>query len=216
MERLQPERDPSRNPLFQVALTLLNAPGPKLEIDGLVVETIGQHAAARFDLDVTIQESQGGELDGVLSYNTDLFLRATAEQIARGLCTLLGEIAADPDCAISGLCVIADGERDALSAASAGPTAGLSSGTAALPTLSPMLPRGKLDRNAQPPAGRPRHESRATFDCATNAARNVSVFALCSGVGAGADRDRRKFLCARRSLIVGDAADQPHSRRNGY
>ncbi len=40
VERLQPERDPSRNPLFQVALTLLNAPKPQLVFDGLAVETL--------------------------------------------------------------------------------------------------------------------------------------------------------------------------------
>ncbi len=117
VERLQPERDQSRNPLFQVALTLLNAPEPQLRIGGLAVETIANQTAARFDLEVFFHEGQGGELDGVLSFNTDLFLRATVEQLARELCTLLADIAADPERPIAQLRLLtADAERALIAA----------------------------------------------------------------------------------------------------
>ena len=118
VERLQPERDLSRNPLFQVALTLLNAPEPRLEIEALVVETIANQSAARFDLEVFFHERRDGELDGVLSFNTDLFRRSTIEQLARELCTLLADIAADPERPVSQLRLLTADEERALVAAS--------------------------------------------------------------------------------------------------
>jgi amino acid adenylation domain-containing protein len=117
VERLQLERDPTRNPLFQIALTLLNAPESQLDINALSVETIAQQSAARFDLEVFFHEQEGGAFDGVLSFNTDLFLRPTIERLARELCTLLEDIAADPGRPISDLRLISAAEEQALVAA---------------------------------------------------------------------------------------------------
>ncbi|MGJ5178586.1 amino acid adenylation domain-containing protein [Bradyrhizobium oligotrophicum] len=117
VERLQPERDPARNPLFQVALTMLNAPEPRIDIDGLVVEAIANQSAARFDLEVFFHERQSGELDGVVSFNTDLFLRATIEQLARELCTLLDDIAADPERPVAQLRLLSAHEEQMLAGA---------------------------------------------------------------------------------------------------
>src|SRR6202035_2930945 len=88
VERLRPERDPTRNPLFQVVLTLVNVPEPRLDIASLAVETIASQRAVPFDLELSFHERQDGELHGELLYNTDLFLRSTAEQIVRELSTL--------------------------------------------------------------------------------------------------------------------------------
>ncbi|MGJ4952837.1 amino acid adenylation domain-containing protein [Bradyrhizobium sp. HKCCYLS20291] len=117
VERLQPERDPSRNPLFQVALTMLNAPEPRVEIDGLVIEAIANQSAARFDLEVFFHERPDGELDGVVSFNTDLFLRASIEQLARELCTLLDDVAADPERPVAQLRLLGAQEEQVLAGA---------------------------------------------------------------------------------------------------
>lgn len=135
VEHLRPERAPSRNPLFQVQLTLLNAPDPRFEIGGLVVEMIANQSAARFDLEVLVHEGQGGKLDGVVLYNTGLFLRSTAEQIARELCTVLADLAAHPELPISRLRLLTSDERGALIAASAGPRIAQPSGTMTVPAL---------------------------------------------------------------------------------
>lgn len=114
VERLQTDRDPARNPLFQVALTMLNAPEPQTRIDGLVVGSIEEQSAARFDLEFFFHERADGVLGGVVSFNTDLFRRASIEQLARELCVLLEDIAADPGRPLAQLRLLDAQERQAL------------------------------------------------------------------------------------------------------
>ncbi|MDH3601818.1 MAG: amino acid adenylation domain-containing protein, partial [Candidatus Tectomicrobia bacterium] len=102
VQRLQPPRDTSRNPLFQIALTLLNAPMPESELAGLRISSLGSQEAARFDLELFMRETPDG-LSGVISYNTALFAEATIERLAHHFCTLLEGIAAAPDARISRL-----------------------------------------------------------------------------------------------------------------
>ena len=56
VDRLQPERDTSRNPLFQVAFTLLNAPAPALALGELRLSPLAAQDAARFDLELFVHE----------------------------------------------------------------------------------------------------------------------------------------------------------------
>jgi amino acid adenylation domain-containing protein len=121
VEQLRPARDPSRNPLFQVALSLLNAPAHESHDSALTIEPLAQQSAARFDLELLFQERPGGALEGLLTYNTDLFRRGTAEQLVRELSTLLADIAADPDRPVSLLQLVTPDERRKRIAASAGP-----------------------------------------------------------------------------------------------
>lgn len=96
------ERDTSRNPLFQIAFTLLNAPQPDVESTSLKVTSLGNQEAARFDLEMFITEMAEG-LSGVLSYNIDLFVRETVERFARHFCYLLENAIAQPEEPISQL-----------------------------------------------------------------------------------------------------------------
>src|SRR5437868_13102075 len=73
VEELRPERDPSRNPLFQVMLVLQNTPGEELKLPGLKLERFGADSeTAKFDLTVVVSESGGG-LAGSIEYACDLF-----------------------------------------------------------------------------------------------------------------------------------------------
>ncbi|MFI2511456.1 non-ribosomal peptide synthase/polyketide synthase [Streptomyces sp. NPDC018972] len=98
VDEVQPVRDTSRTPLFQVMVVLQNAPAVALDLPGLEatdVDTELRHAA--FDLTLEFAETGTGELHGVLTYNTDLFEAATAERMADQLGTLLTAVAENPD-----------------------------------------------------------------------------------------------------------------------
>jgi amino acid adenylation domain-containing protein len=102
VERLHIERDTSRNPLFQIAFTLLNAPKPNFGLDDLEISILANQEAARFDLELFITES-ADSLHGVLSYNIDLFRRETVERFARHFCQLLESLVTQPDTPVSRL-----------------------------------------------------------------------------------------------------------------
>ncbi|MBV9449055.1 MAG: AMP-binding protein, partial [Streptosporangiaceae bacterium] len=121
VEHLNPERSPSRNPLFQVMLTLQNnAPVPTDMLPGLSAEMEATYtAAAKVDLALTLSEGFGPDgrpagLDGDLAYALDLFDRATAEALSDGLVRVLGAVAGAPDVPVSRVAVLAGGEREAL------------------------------------------------------------------------------------------------------
>ncbi|HEV8580076.1 MAG TPA: non-ribosomal peptide synthase/polyketide synthase [Thermoanaerobaculia bacterium] len=97
VDELQPDRDLSRSPLFQVALALQNAPLPAVDLGAvrLVPEEI-LAGVAKFDLSFVFVEVEEGRLDGLLQYATDLFAPATAARYARHLCVMLGELVARP------------------------------------------------------------------------------------------------------------------------
>lgn len=100
VDRLNIERDTSRNPLFQIAFTLLNAPKPNFGEGNLAVKTLASQDAARFDLELFITEHEDS-LSGVFSYNIDLFTRETVEQIQRHFCNLLQNLVTQPEMAVS-------------------------------------------------------------------------------------------------------------------
>ncbi|VXD10569.1 Non-ribosomal peptide synthase involved in Hassallidin biosynthesis [Planktothrix serta PCC 8927] len=96
VERLHLERDTSRNPLFQIAFTLLNAPKANVNLTDLEISIIATQEAARFDLELFITENPES-LQGVLSYNRDLFRKETIERFARHFCKLIENLVAQPD-----------------------------------------------------------------------------------------------------------------------
>ena len=66
VEALDLPRDTSRNPLFQVAFTLLDATPPKVEAGGFTVEPLLTQEAARFDLELFVREQGRRSCGGVL------------------------------------------------------------------------------------------------------------------------------------------------------
>jgi amino acid adenylation domain-containing protein/non-ribosomal peptide synthase protein (TIGR01720 family) len=111
---LQPERAAARNPLFQVAFVLQNAPGEGLRLAGLTLEAVPvETRAAVFDLTLDVDESGDG-LDGWLDYSRDLFDPATAARLARCFSTLLAAAAAAPDRRFDDLQLLGPEERHQL------------------------------------------------------------------------------------------------------
>ena len=96
VEELQPERDRSRTPLFQVMFVLQNTPTSALELPGLTVNSLNiNNGTAKFDLTLFIMETAQG-LRASLEYNTDLFNAATITRMLGNFQTLLEGIVANP------------------------------------------------------------------------------------------------------------------------
>jgi amino acid adenylation domain-containing protein len=114
VEELQPERDLSRSPLFQVMFVLQNVRLEAPALSELKLLPIGEAPAiAKFDLTLFMSETEG-ELGGSFEYNTDLFEAATIARMVEHFEQLLEAIAANPDQSISTLPVLAEAECDAL------------------------------------------------------------------------------------------------------
>jgi amino acid adenylation domain-containing protein len=108
---LQPERDLSRSPLFQVLFVLQNAPLPALRLGQLTLSPVEvEGGTAKFDLTLSLMDTGQG-LEGALEYNTDLFDAATVARMAEHFQTLLAGIAADAGQRLADLPLLAEAER---------------------------------------------------------------------------------------------------------
>ncbi|MEH1884258.1 amino acid adenylation domain-containing protein [Nostoc sp.] len=114
VEALQPERDLSHTPLFQVMFALQNAPMSQVKMTGLTVSPFSiKGANARFDLTLIMQNTATG-LVGVWEYNTDLFDASTIERMTGHFVTLLAGIIANPEQQISQLPLLTQSEQQKL------------------------------------------------------------------------------------------------------
>lgn len=127
VERLQPQRDPGRSPLFQVAFTLQKdlrenlslinrtrgTPGA-LELDGTPLEPLPlEHHFAQFDLSLMVTERKA-ELEASFEYHVDLFDALTIDRMAGHFQTLLESVVADPGLPISQLHILTPTEQEEL------------------------------------------------------------------------------------------------------
>ena len=114
VEELEPERDLSRNPLFQVAFLFQNSPGGKLELPGLTKAPFEiDNETAKFDLTLSLGETPEG-LVGSVEYSTDLFDTGTAREIAGRFEVLLESIVADPNRSILDLPLLRKDEVESI------------------------------------------------------------------------------------------------------
>jgi amino acid adenylation domain-containing protein len=108
---LQPQRNLSHSPLFQVMFMLQNVPSAPVELTGLtVVEAPLESSSAKFDLTLALVERQG-TWEGTLNYNADLFAPETMVRLIRHLTVLLEGIVADPGGRIGNLPWLTPAER---------------------------------------------------------------------------------------------------------
>jgi amino acid adenylation domain-containing protein len=111
VEELQPERDLSRSPLFQVMLILQNAPRPPLAVAGLGFARLDvDPGVAKFDLMLDLTEVDGG-LAGGLEVATDLFEKPTVCRLLGHFEALLAAAAADPEASAQELPMLGLAER---------------------------------------------------------------------------------------------------------
>ena len=110
VEALQPERDLSHTPLFQVMLVLGNMPMATAELPGVTLLPFEADShTARFDLTLLMNESADG-LSGSIEYNTDLFDASTIERLISHFRTLLEAVAGDPAQPLSQLPLLTEAE----------------------------------------------------------------------------------------------------------
>ncbi|AEY93394.1 NRPS protein [Streptomyces hygroscopicus subsp. jinggangensis 5008] len=115
VDEVDPVRDTSRSPLFQVMVVLQNTPAAGLDLPGLdVTDVEPESEQAAFDLTLEFAETDDGALHGLLTYNTDLFDPATADRMAGQLGTLLHAVAEDPDRRLGTLPLTSDDELKTL------------------------------------------------------------------------------------------------------
>ncbi|OUL18939.1 AMP-dependent synthetase [Nostoc sp. T09] len=97
VEELQPERNLSYNPLFQVMFILQNAPIPAIELPELTLHPQEvDSGTSKFDLKFSIWESSEG-FQGSLEYKTDLFNTTTIARIINHFEILLGCVVEQPE-----------------------------------------------------------------------------------------------------------------------
>ncbi|MFP2964241.1 condensation domain-containing protein, partial [Myxococcus sp. 1LA] len=104
VEELQPERDLSRSPLFQVMLVLQNAPGGAVSLPGLKLEAAeASGKTSKFDLTLGLGESSEGGLVGTMEFNSDLFEAETMARLLGHLKVLLEAAVAEPEARLGAL-----------------------------------------------------------------------------------------------------------------
>ena len=101
VDELQPERDLSRTPLYQVAFDLHSEGVTSVATrESDLAAFTGAWQVAKTDLSLFMRQTADGSLDGVLEYGTSLFERATVERMAGHFLTLLDRVAHDPGTAL--------------------------------------------------------------------------------------------------------------------
>lgn len=112
VEELQPERDLSRSPLFQVLFDFESFPEPSAHGGGLDVEVIeARPETARFDLTLELTE-RGGMVSGALNYSTGLFDAATIRRMITHYLHLIECMTEDLDTRLSRLEILTKADRE--------------------------------------------------------------------------------------------------------
>jgi amino acid adenylation domain-containing protein len=114
VEELQPERNLSRTPLFQVMFILQNVPSAELQLSGLTLSAQDVYTAtAKFDLSWTAIETEQGIM-GSIEYNSDIFSASAIELMSGHLLRLAASFVANPDARISDLPMLSEAEQKLL------------------------------------------------------------------------------------------------------
>jgi acyl carrier protein len=99
-------RSLAHNPVFQVMLSLQNAPAGELRVPGLTFSPVeAPRTTAKFDLSLSLVEADQGFV-GTLEYATDLFQSSTVQRFLLHFGNLLVAAAAAPEADLSELCLM--------------------------------------------------------------------------------------------------------------
>ncbi len=114
VEALQPERNASYTPIFQVMMVLQNATPREVRMPTLELMPLErEQTTAKFDLTLFVEE-QGQEMACWMEYNTDLFNQSTIRQMLESYEQLLEEVIKQPDAELEAIPMISAQEREQL------------------------------------------------------------------------------------------------------
>ncbi|PHS16284.1 MAG: non-ribosomal peptide synthetase [Blastopirellula sp.] len=110
VEALEPERNMSYSPLFQVMFVLQNIPVSNVEFPDFSISPIAiDFDITKFDMTLNLQETEEG-LQGSVEYNTDLFDESTIERFIGHYEKLLRGIVGKPEKRVSEYGLLSDAE----------------------------------------------------------------------------------------------------------
>lgn len=117
VDTLQPARIPGRNPLFQIALTLLPAAlGGRLRLGELTVEGVPvQAGSSRFDLSVQVAPQADGSMALSAEYASELFDADRIERLLAHLTRTLAELVTDSSQSLDRVLLLTEAERNLIS-----------------------------------------------------------------------------------------------------
>ncbi|GGH50431.1 hypothetical protein GCM10008014_15540 [Paenibacillus silvae] len=111
VEEIQPNRDTSTSPLFQVMFSMLNSSAPALALSGLVLEPVDLEAdVAKYELSLAITENEN-KIEASFDYNIDLFDDETISRMTQHYLTILNGIVSNPNCMIGELPILTEIEK---------------------------------------------------------------------------------------------------------
>ena len=111
---VEPERNLSYSPLFQVMMMLQNNPVGELKFSGLSLGSVEfEFAVSKFDITLNFSETPNG-LYGSIEYNTDLFESNTIERMAKHFEVLVEQIIENPRKQIKDLEILTSAEKHQL------------------------------------------------------------------------------------------------------
>ncbi len=114
VEELEPQRDLSRSPLFQVMLVLQNTPQEQADWPGMEISSLGvESTMSKFDLTLSMVQTEQG-LGCWLEYNTDLFEAGTITRMLSHWQTLLEAVVHNPQVRVSDVPLLTATEREYL------------------------------------------------------------------------------------------------------
>lgn len=112
VEELNPQRNLSTNPLFQVMFSLQPAPNDALNLAGIAWRVLPvQHSTSQFDLSMNLYEMQE-KLVGVVEYDIDLYAPETITRLIGHYQQILAGMAAHPQQRLFRLPLLTDAERE--------------------------------------------------------------------------------------------------------
>ncbi|MEV6931338.1 amino acid adenylation domain-containing protein [Dactylosporangium sp. NPDC051485] len=113
VERLEPERLPGRNPLFQHVFTLVPAPMvTRAEFSRLAAQPLTRGpGTSRFELSVQVTDAPEGDLEVWIEYSTEVFDADRIERLVEHFTTLLTAAVAAPGSPVDGLELLGAAER---------------------------------------------------------------------------------------------------------
>jgi amino acid adenylation domain-containing protein len=111
VEDLQPERELSRTPLFQVMFAFQNEAGEQKQPGGLRMRREElEKTTTKFDLHMTVREREG-RLEQEIEYNAELFDPRTIKRMAEHFQNLLKAIANDGELKVREVSIMSEAER---------------------------------------------------------------------------------------------------------